>query len=179
MTPAFEPHPDGVRMQLRDEEVDLLRRLRDELASVLVEGDVDDAVTRRLFPPAVSGDDEADDELRRLMRDDLLQARLTALDEVLAYLDRAQRQRRRHVVVLTEGEPVLVLGVLNDMRLALGSRVGFDLLEGRDELTEDDPRLPTLAVMDYLAMWQEQLLAVLDPVSTAHYDEGHDDDPDD
>ena len=176
MTPAFVPHGDGVRMQLRDEEVDLLRRLRDELASVLVEGDRDDAVTRRFFPAAVTDDDEADDELRRLMHDDLLQSRLTALDELLGYLDRATRVRRRQVVDLVEGEPVLVLGVLNDMRLALGARVGFDLLEGRDALASDDPRLPTLAVMDYLAMWQEQLLAVLDPVSTAHYDEGHDED---
>ena len=176
MTPAFVPHDDGVRMQLRDEEVDLLRRLRDELASVLTEGDRDDAVTRRFFPVAVTGDDEADDELRRLMHDDLLQSRLTALDELLAYLDRATRVRRRQVVDLVEGEPALVLGVLNDMRLALGARVGFDLLEGRDALPADDPRIPTLAVMDYLAMWQEQLLGVLDPVSTAHYDEGHDED---
>jgi len=174
VTPAFRPSADGVRMSLRDEEVALLRRLRDELQAVLHEGDHDDAVTRRFFPAAVVDDDEADDELRRLMHDDLLQSRLTALDEVLGYLDRARRERRRHVVDLVEGEPVLVLGVLNDMRLALGARVGFDLLEGRDELTPDDPRVPSLAVMDHLAMWQEQLLAVLDPVSTAHYDEGHD-----
>ena len=176
MTPAFVRHGDAVRMQLRDEEVDLLRRLRDELAAVLHEGDRDDAVTRRLFPSAVVGDDEADDELRRLMHDDLLQSRLTALEEVLGYLARAERTRRRHVVDLVEGEPALVLGVLNDMRLALGARVGFDLLEQRETLASDDPRIPTLAVMDYLAMWQEQLLAVLDPVSTAHYDEGHDED---
>lgn len=175
MTPAFVPSADGVRMQLRDEEVDLLRRLRDELAAVLRAGDRGDAVTRRLFPPAVTGDDEADDELRRLMHDDLLQSRLTALEEVLGYLERAHREKRRQVVDLVEGEPVLVLGVLNDLRLALGARVGFDLLEGRDDLTTDDPRLPSLAVMDHLAMWQEQLLAVLDPVSTAHYDEAHED----
>ncbi len=176
MTPAFVRHGESVRMQLRDEEVDLLRRLRDELAAVLQEGDRGDAVTRRFFPAAVTGDDEADDELRRLMHDDLLQSRLTALEEVLGYLDRGHRVRRRHVVDLVEGEPVLVLGVLNDMRLALGARVGFDLLEARDGIDADDPRVPTLAVMDYLAMWQEQLLAVLDPVSTAHYDEGHDED---
>lgn len=173
MTPAFVAHGDAVRMQLRDEEVDLLRRLRDELEAVLHAGEHDDAVTRRLFPPAVTGDDEADDELRRLMHDDLLQSRLGALQEVLGYLDRADRHRRRHVVDLVDEEPALVLGVFNDMRLALGARVGHDLLEGRDELVADDPRLPTLAVMDHLAMWQEQLLAVLDPVSTSHYDEGH------
>lgn len=174
MSGAFVPHEQGVRMQLRDEEVALLRRLRDELAAVL-RGDTDDEIVRRLFPAAVSGDDEADVELRRLMHDDLLQSRLTALDELLGYLDRAHRVRRRQVVDLVEGEPVLVLGVLNDLRLALGARVGFDVLEGRDTITPDDPRVPSLAVMDHLAMWQEQLLAVLDPVSTAHYDEAHED----
>lgn len=46
MTPAFRPTADGVRMALRDEEVALLRRLRDELQAVLHEGDRDDAVTR-------------------------------------------------------------------------------------------------------------------------------------
>jgi len=174
VSPAFVAHGDTVRMQLRDEEVSLLRRLRDELHAVLTHGEPDDPVAERLFPPAVSGDAEADGELRRLMHDDLLQSRLTALDEVLGYLDRGTRHRRRTVVDLVEGEPVLVLGVLNDMRLALGARVGFDHVADRDaEL--DDPRAATLAVMDYLAMWQEQLLAVLDPSSTAHYDEGHDD----
>lgn len=174
MSAAFVPHGQGVRMQLRDEEVALLRRLRDELAAVL-HGDTDDEIVRRLFPAAVTGDDDADEELRRLMHDDLLQSRLTALDEVLAYLDRGQRVRRRLVVDLVEGEPVLVLGVLNDLRLALGARIGFDALEERGTFPPDDPRVPSLAVMDYLAMWQEQLLAVLDPVSTSHYDEAHED----
>lgn len=172
--PAFVPHDDGVRMQLRDEEVDLLRRLRDELQAVLQSGD-DADVTGRLFPAAVTGDAEADDELRRLIHDDLLEGRLAALEDVLGYLDRATRQRRRQVVDLVDEEPAVVLGVLNDMRLALGARVGHDLVEGRDVLSREDPRLSTLVVMDYLAMWQEQLLAVLDPVATAHYDQSHED----
>lgn len=157
-------------MQLRDEEVALLRRLRDELQAVLVHGPDDDPVSTRFFPATVSGDDEADAELRRLIHDDLLQSRLVALDEMLAYLDRAQRHRRRQVVDLVDDEPVLVLGVLNDMRLALGARVGLDRVELRD-LHVDDDVAGSLAVMDYLAMWQEQLLAVLDPASTSHYDE--------
>jgi hypothetical protein len=173
--PAFVPHGDAVRMQLRDEEVDLLRRLRDELEAVLRSDDAEDAVRRRLFPPAVGEDPDADEELRRLMHDDLLQSRLTALEEVLGYLDRAERSRRRQVVDLVGEEPVLVLGVLNDLRLALGARVGHDLLASREPVDADDPRVPSLAVMDHLAMWQEQLLGVLDPVSTAHYDEDHGD----
>ncbi len=74
---------------------------------------------------------------------------------------------------LVEEEPVLVLGVLNDMRLALGARVGLDHVELRD-LAVDEDTAGSLAVMDYLAMWQEQLLSVLDPPSTAHYDDSPD-----
>lgn len=173
MSPAFVRHGDAVRMQLRDEEVGLLRRLRDELHTVLTHGSPDDPVAARFFPATVSGDDEADAELRRLIHDDLLESRLVALDEVLAYLERGERHRRRLVVDLVEEEPVLVLGVLNDMRLALGARVGLDHVELRD-LTVDEDMAGSLAVMDYLAMWQEQLLSVLDPSSTAHYDESHD-----
>lgn len=173
MSPAFVRHGDAVRMQLRDEEVGLLRRLRDELHAVLTHGSADDPVTTRFFPATVSGDDDADTELRRLIHDDLLESRLVALDEMLAYLDRAERHRRRQVVDLVEGEPVLVLGVLNDMRLALGARVGLEHVELRD-LHVDDEVAGSLAVMDYLAMWQEQLLAVLDPPATSHYDESHD-----
>ena len=177
MTPAFVRHGESVRMQLRDEEVDLLRRLRDELAAVLQEGDRGDAVTRRLFPAAVTGDDEADDELRRLMHDDLLQSRLTALEEVLGYLDRAERvQRAAMSSTWSRASPRWCSASSTTCAWPSGRGSGFDLLEARDGIDADDPRVPTLAVMDYLAMWQEQLLAVLDPVSTAHYDEGHDED---
>lgn len=174
MTAAFERHGEAVRMRVSSAELDLLRRLRDELYALLTGEAADDPVTERLFPAAVSGDDEADAELRELIHDELLEARLSALDDLLAVLDRAERQRRVHVVDLVEDEPAMVLGVLNDLRLALGSRLGLATVELRDLVADEDARA-SLALMDWFAMWQEQLLVALDPATARHYDEGHDD----
>jgi hypothetical protein len=170
--PAFERHDDGIRMQLRSEEVDLLMRMRAELQSVLAAEDPDDPVHHRLFPGAVTQDDEANQELRRLIHDDLLRSRLDALDELAGYVDRAHRQRGRYTTDLVDDEPAVVLGTLNDIRLALASRVGMDVLEHREFVT-DQATQTTLAVMDWFGMWQEQLLMAMDPESARHYDEGH------
>lgn len=178
MTAAFERRGDTIRMQLTGDEVELLRRLGEEMRDLLVGAhESDDPVARRLFPSAVTGDDEADNELRELIHDDLLESRLAALDDLLEVLDRARVERRRHVVDLAEGEPTLVLGVLNDLRLALGARLGLATVELRD-LVADESSRASLALMDWFAMWQEQLLVALDPASARHYDEP-DDEPDD
>jgi hypothetical protein len=165
-------------MRLRPFEVDLLRSLRDDLAAFLTTGATPgDAVTGRLFPPTVVGDDDADQELRGLIHDDLLRDRLDALDSLTEILDRGRERRTRLEVTLRDEEPVLVLGVLNDIRLALAARVGIEDLD-RDVLDDlDESTLHTLAVVDHLAGLQEQLLGVLDPESVRHYDEGHDLEP--
>lgn len=174
MTPAFERHGDVVRMQVTGKELDLLRRLRDEMRDLLTGAREGDPVTERLFPPAVTGDDEADSDLRGMIHDDLLESRLAALDDLLAVLDRAERRRRLHTVDLRDDEPAMVLGVLNDLRLALGARVGLATVELR-ELVADESSHASLALMDWFAMWQEQLLVALDPMAARHYDEPHDD----
>jgi hypothetical protein len=174
VTPAFARHGDGVRMQLRSAEVELLRRLRDEMVSVLTEAPPDDPVRARLFPTTVTGDEDADADLRGMIHDELLLSRLTALDDLLALLDRGERVRGRWVVDLAEEEPTLVLGILNDIRLALGARVGWDVVSERDAALDDEAVAGSLAVMDHLAGWQEQLIVVLDPDALRHYDEGHD-----
>ncbi|MBS3940019.1 MAG: DUF2017 family protein [Actinobacteria bacterium] len=168
MSRAFRRQGDHIRMQLDPVEIDLLRSLRDGLRSTLDGGDADDPVLRRLFPATVVGDDAADHELRRLLYDDLLQSRLVGLDALATLLDRGV-EHRGHVRVRLDGEEAaLVLGVLNDLRLAIGARIGVESLE-RDDLDPDDPVAYRLAVMDHLAWLQEQLLAILDPASVAHY----------
>jgi hypothetical protein len=169
--PVFErSRDDGVRWTLEAWEPPLLRDLRDDLRTLLATGDPDDPAIARLHPAAVSGDDEADTELRDLIRDDLLAGRLAGLDALVDVLDRARPVRGGRVrVELVDDEPFLVLGVLNDVRLALGARVDVGSFD-RDELDGGDPRVPTLALMDHLAFLQEALLAVLDPSALSHYD---------
>lgn len=170
MTRVFSRRGDRIRWVLEPWEPPLLRGLRDDVRALLETADRDDPVLRRFHPPTVRGDDAADTELRELIRDDLLTARLTGLDALVEVLDRARPHRAGPTVDLLDDEPALVLGVLNDVRLALGVRVGIEHLD-REHLDDDDPVLPTLALMDHLAYLQESLLAVLDPPSLAHYEE--------
>lgn len=154
-------------MELEPFEVELLQTLRDGLRASLESGDEDDPVLARLFPPAVPDDEDTDREVRRLFHGELLRGRLAALDELAALLERGRTTARGRLRVdLVEEEPALVLGVLNDLRLAIGVRVGVDRIE-RDEIDADHPAAAPLAVMDHFAWLQEQLLAVLDPPSVA------------
>ncbi len=162
MSRVFHRKGDRIRAEFAPEEVELLRHLQEGVRSALAGNDPSDAVQARLFPAAVTGDARADEELRAMLRDDLLASRQAGLDALVAILDRCEPHRGRLRVELTADEPMLVLGVLNDVRLAIGARVGIEELE-RDEVAADDPAAYRLAIMDYLGWWQEQLLELLDP----------------
>lgn len=161
---AFRRHGDRIRWELEGFEERLLRDLHEGLEQALAQPDARDPILERLFPATVVGDDEADQEVRRLIHDDLLASRRAGLQALLELLDRATTKGGRLRLDLAQDEPALVLGVLNDIRLALGARIGIEKLD-REELTEDDPRAMTVAVIDHLAWMQEQLLAILDPPS--------------
>ena len=170
MTRHFRRHGEAVRMQLEAVEVELLHSLQRGLRAALEGADPHDPVVRRLFPATVGDDEEADRELRGLIHDDLLRSRLASLDTLLELLDKGTRRGRTVRVDLVEEEPLVVLGVLNDLRLAIGAQVGIEDLD-RDRLDPDDPVTYRVAVMDHLAWLQEQLLHVLDPESTRVHDE--------
>lgn len=157
-------------MHVEPAEAELLTSLRAGLYAALEGADPGDAVVARLFPPAVVGDETADADLRALLHDDLLQSRLAGLDALTAILDRAEPHRGRLRVDLVDDEPLLVLGVVNDIRLAIGARVGPEAMEAREALPADDPLQARMAIMDHFAWWQEQLLAILDPPSVSHYE---------
>lgn len=160
----IRPEGEGVRMELEDFEAELLRSLPAGVRTLLEDPDPADPAVARLFPTCVPDDDTLDTEVRRLIFDDLLRDRLEALDALVAILERGSIHRGRLRVDLVDDEPALVLGVLNDVRLTLGARVGIDRLD-RDEIDVDHPAAPTLAVIDHLAWIQEQLLRAIDPSS--------------
>jgi uncharacterized protein DUF2017 len=152
---------DRVRVRLGHDEVALLKNLPDQLRAVLAE-DADDPVNQRLFPPAYLdvADVEHDAEYHRLMHDDLVKEKLANLDLLSASLGRGSTGVRRWTVELTAEEAAAWLGVLNDIRLALGVRL---------EITEDydssfdpsDPRAPAFRLLSYLGWLEEQLLEAL------------------
>jgi hypothetical protein len=152
---------DRVRVRLAHDEVAILRGLPDQLRTVLVQGQ-DEPVNQRLFPPAYLdvADVERDTEYQRLMHEDLVEEKLANLDLVTDSLARGSASVRRWTVELTEDEATAWLGVLNDLRLALGVRL--DITEDFDgDIDDGDPRAPALRLMSYLGWLEEQLLDAL------------------
>jgi Domain of unknown function (DUF2017) len=152
---------DRVRVRLAQDELAVLRGLPDQLRTVLGE-DEDEPVNRRLFPPAYLdvADIERDVEYRRLMHDDLVREKLANLDLVTGSLERGSASVRRWTVELTDEEAAAWLGVINDLRLALGVRL--DITEDYDgDVDDTDPRAPAFRLLSYLGWLEEQLLEAL------------------
>jgi hypothetical protein len=162
---------DRIRVQLEPPEVRLLRSLHDGLVATLDDPEAGDPVIERLFPSAVLGDDEADREVRALLRDELLEQRRNGLAAVVQLLDEGTSVRGRVRLDLEPDGAELMLGVLNDLRLAIGARIGVEHLDRpsieRDPTAADDALITSLAVMDHLGWMQEQLLEALDPSSAS------------
>jgi hypothetical protein len=152
---------DRVRVRLGLDEVAVLRDLPGQLREVLAEPG-DDPVNRRLFPPAYLEPDDADRdaEYRGLMHDELVQAKLANVEVVAGTLARGSQSMRRWTVDLTEEEATAWLGVLNDLRLALGVRL--EITEDFDGQVDDaDPRAPAMHLLSYLGWLEEHLLEAL------------------
>jgi hypothetical protein len=152
---------DRVRVRLGHDEVAILRGLPDQLRTVLGEGQ-DEPVNRRLFPPAYLdvANIEHDTEYHRLMHDDLVKEKLANLDLVTDTLSRGSTSVRRWTVELTGEEAAAWLGVLNDLRLALGVRL--DITEDYDgDVDDTDPNAPAFRLLSYLGWLEEQLLDAL------------------
>jgi hypothetical protein len=153
----------GIRIDLARAELDLLVRLCEGLATRLRAGG-DDAVIDRLAPAASRGDAEADSELRRLLRGDLLDGRAERLVRLATELRGWAPSGGRAGVraVLDDDAALTLLQGLNDVRLALGAQVDIERID-RAGLAEEDPRALTLQLMDRLAGLQQGLLEVLGP----------------
>jgi hypothetical protein len=139
----------GVRLNLREEEVLLVRELLGELELLLE--DPDDPAVRRLFPPGHT-DRESEEQYRSLVRDQLVAGRSQALVTMRDSLGKES---------LSPHEADAWLRVLNDLRLALGTRLDVTedmVYEGVDPR---DPRGRDLAVYAYLSWLQEQLVEAL------------------
>jgi hypothetical protein len=121
-----------------------------------------DPVLDRLFPQAYldAEDVERDEEFQRLVRNDLLEEKLANLDVVTDTLERGTMSLRRWSVEITEDEAGAWLGALNDLRLALGVRLG--ITEDFDgDIDPSDPRAPALHILSYLGWLEENLVEAM------------------
>lgn len=120
----------------------------------------EDPALARLFPDAYLDDADAAAEFRRFTERDLRETKLSHATTALATLRRSGEK-----VTLSVVEAQAWLGALNDVRLALGTRLGITE-EGMAELAslpDDDPRAATFHVYDWLTYLQETLVRAVMP----------------
>ncbi len=118
----------------------------------------DDPVLARLLPDAYSDDPEASGEFRRYTEPGLRSGKAAAARTVLATLPPSGGRVR-----LSEPEAQAWLRALNDVRLALGVRLGVtdDFDERAADIGPEDPRSAYVGVYQWLAFLQESLVQAL------------------
>jgi len=146
---------DGWRINLDTEERNLLIRLMSELQA-LVTGPDDNELLRRLFPVAYPDDDEKEEEYQRLMREELVASRLSAIESVTRTIDPANAR-----VLLDEGETIAFMQSTNAIRLVLGSMLGITDDESAD--AADDTDSPEHHLYDFLSWLLEWTVRSLSP----------------
>lgn len=118
----------------------------------------DDPVLARLLPDAYRDNPEASGEFRRYTEQGLRSGKAAAARTVLATLPPGGGRIR-----LSEPEAQAWLRALNDVRLALGVRLGVtdDFDEQVAEMGPEDPRSAYVGVYQWLAFLQETLVQAL------------------
>ena len=135
---------------------------QDPLAAQLgwVDGDVgisDDPAVARLLPDAYDDPDDAR-EFRRFTENDLRQSKM---QHAMTVVEEIGRSGEKVAVTSTDSW----LGLLNDARIAIGTRIQIseDNHEELAELPDDDPRSGLFHVYDWLTFLQESLVRCMDP----------------
>jgi hypothetical protein len=140
-------------LRLEPAEVELLTMLFDELDALLDEtGETDDEVLQRLNPAAYPDDEAAQAEYRRLTASGLRAER----DERTAAC-RADLSRSPNVELTDPDVGRRWIQVLNDLRLALGTRLG--ITEDEDhEIDATDPQARQRLVYYWLTGVQDSVV---------------------
>jgi hypothetical protein len=121
----FKGAPGGSVVVTFDEiEVQLMREVPEQLRALYQASDADPA-RERLFPRAYLDPTEeaAEEQWVELVHPELLRQRLEGLDALLHTLDAGVKKGKRTQVTLSADDVNLWLGVLNDARLAFGTRL--------------------------------------------------------
>jgi hypothetical protein len=160
MSGPFTQTKDGLAVLLDEPEADLLRQVVTEIRTVVEAPDRPDFAIR-LFPPAYVDDDEAQTEYADLMTEDLTRGKLAAFSAVEASLARGRRKRRNWTVRLSAEESEAWLGVLNDARLTLGTKLDVTEEDSTSAIDAAAPDAHARAVYHWLGWLQENLVESL------------------
>ena len=126
---------------------DVLGQLRDALVA-----DTDDPLLMRLFPPAYADDEEKEAGFRVLARDELLEQRLAAIEEVESTLELDR---------LTVEQADAWVRSLNALRLVLGTRLDVTEDDDRVDVDPDDDDAPAWLLYLLLSALVDDLVVAL------------------
>jgi hypothetical protein len=165
----------GIQANLETAEAAVLIQLCRELSGILPAAgeeprpgargvpEEDDPVVARLFPRAYLDPtaEEAESEWQRFARPDLVEGRKEAMETFLRTLAGARQHRGALEVNLSPEEADAWLGVINDARLALGTRL--EVTEDMDpaRFDPDDPATAPFTVYWWLGYLEEHLVDTL------------------
>jgi Domain of unknown function (DUF2017) len=155
VSPRFERRGEGVVVTLDANEIELLRTVPNEVRGAIGGAPTkDDPVYNRLFPSAYLDptEESAEQEWQELVHPELMQSRLAALDLVTATLDRAVTKR---------GRAEVELGVINDARLTLGTRLGVTEDAESEAIDPSDPEAAKHAMYGWLTWLENDLVETL------------------
>lgn len=144
----------------------MLTKLCQDLTTLLSGGgdeEGSDPVLERLFPRAYLDptEEEAEADWQRFAHDDLVDGRRRALATVEGTLASASLHRGRYQLTLDEEQAQAWLAVLNDARLALGTRLQVTEDLDLSGLDPDDPDTAPYAVYWWLGVLEERLVDAL------------------
>ena len=110
--PVFRLKNGNYKIDLADDHRQLLTQLVEQLRDSLTTT-TDDANLRRLFPTAYNNDAKKDSEYQRLMRDELLESRLAAIDVTIKVIAQDDEISAEEIDAFSRS--------INSLRLVLGT----------------------------------------------------------
>jgi hypothetical protein len=171
---GFRRSRRGLRITLSADETTIIRTLMEQLLEIIGElprGDPGlaelgisenreaprDPVLARLFPDGYRDDAESAGEFRRYTESALRDGKREAAEVVLASV------REPGDITLDEDQARAWLRALNDVRLALGTRLEIteESYERMGDLDWDDPEFPMYSMYDWLTFLQESLVRAM------------------
>jgi hypothetical protein len=140
-------------LRLSPDERTILRGLPDQLRNLIENEDpTSDPAMARLYPPAYEDDPIRNLEFERMAGDDLTSQRLASIGAMEGSID---------ADLLSEEQLLSWLGVLNDLRLVLGTRLEITEQTTAEDFAAGDPRASTFALYGYLTWLVDAIVRAL------------------
>jgi hypothetical protein len=140
-------------LRLSPDERTILRGLPDQLRNLIENEDpTSDPAMARLYPPAYEDDPIRNLEFERMAGDDLTSQRLASIGAMEGSID---------ADLLSEEQLLSWLGVLNDLRLVLGTRLEITEETTEEDFAAGDPQASTFALYGYLTWLVDAIVRAL------------------